>query len=105
MIKINLIIDESGGAIKFKVGELPSRQKPSTGDMYRVVGKTPKSWDDRMNTGRIFQDLDHVVKVYSMWDEEDNKPKPKPEAKFALIGKEAVMKIEDFCATIKNYAK
>ncbi|MEI6835770.1 MAG: hypothetical protein WCK59_02970 [Candidatus Falkowbacteria bacterium] len=104
-VNIDLIINETEEAIKFKISKLPSRQRPGTGDMYRVVGKTPKLWDNRMNTGRVFQDLDHVVKVYSMWDEEDKKPEPKPEAKFALISKEAIMKIEDFCAKIRNYAK
>ena len=102
-IKVNLTINNISGAIKFKVGKIPPKQRPTIGDMYNVIGKTPKSWEHRMNTGRVFEDLCDTLKVYSNWDEQDDKPEPKSGTIFALIDAKSVMKIEDFCRKIKGY--
>lgn len=94
-----------GKPITFEYGELPPRQRPKVGDMYRGLFPIRNSDVEEVahaREGRVVADHGATLEVISSWDEGDN-GKPKPDAKRVCIPADQVMKINDWLREIRGY--
>ncbi|MBI2065390.1 MAG: hypothetical protein HYT62_05085 [Candidatus Yanofskybacteria bacterium] len=93
--RMNISIGERNGAITFNLDNLPARKRPTAGDMFRTV-KSIGNEDERLiGEGRVLRDLGDTLEVISCWDEDD-RGKPRKDAKVVTVRTDAVMKINDW---------
>lgn len=89
--------DQEGGGIMFWSQELPPRQRPTCGDMFRAL--VSQGAQDRME-GRVVADHGETLEVIS-WQEEDEEGKPISGARIVTIPASQTMKICDWRAARK----
>lgn len=82
-------------AISFSFGNLPERQRPAVGDMFRTMKSQANEEEKAVGEGRVIEDLGETLKVISCWDEGDD-GRPKSNAKLITVRDVAVMKINDW---------
>lgn len=83
------------GAILFSMAELPPRQKPQAGDMFRVLITKADESEAAVYEGRVWRDFGDRLDVFSCWDEAGD-GQPLPEAKITQVRTSSVMKINDW---------
>ncbi len=86
---------EGGESIRFELGALPPRQRPTVGDMFRVVSTEADAEERRVGEGRVLMDLDNVFTVIDSWDEKDGGAF-KADATWYRVRADRVMKISDW---------
>jgi len=96
-LSVDLLIGTQDGAISLKIGELPPAQRPTAGDMCRVIGKDLNEVERTLGDGRVVRDLGDTLKVVSSWDTERD-GRVSPNAKYLVVRTKNVMKINDWKA-------
>lgn len=94
-VKIN--IGEKNGALTFSFDELPPRQKPGVGDMFRGLF----SLGAPNMEGRVIRKNGKILTVISCWDEKKD-GNPKSDAKYVELNENSVMKINDWMAGLRE---
>ena len=94
-IEVDLTIGKEDNAITFCVGELPPRQRPQAGDMFRIIKRPRTPKEEYVREGRVIKDLGDTLEVISCWGEDDY-GKKHPDATVVTIRADRVMKINDW---------
>jgi hypothetical protein len=85
-------------AIAFNSPELPPRQRPGKGDMFRTLSS--QGAIEKIE-GRVLKDNGETFEVISCWDEKDN-GMPEKNAEVITINSNQIMKINDWKAERRN---
>lgn len=96
-LSVDLLIGTRNGAIALEIGELPPAQRPTIGDMCRVIGKDLNEVERKLGDGRVVRDLGDTLEVVSSWDTEHD-GRVSPDATYLVVRTKNVMKINDWKA-------
>ena len=83
------------GAITFFFGDLPHRQRPRVGEMFRIIKSLANEEEYSVGEGRVVAENGEALDVISYWDEGGD-GKPEPNAKIVKVRVSSVMKINDW---------
>ena len=92
---VSLTVGTKEGAIAFSFGDLPLRQRPRVGDMFRTMKSLANEAEYNVGEGRVVADNGETLDVISSWDEGDD-GKPKSDAKIVKVRVGSIMKINDW---------
>ena len=93
-----------GGGITFTLNTLPPRQRPTTGDMYRIplsLMPVDLSYDHIPSEGRILADRGDTFTVIGSWDEDPQDGAVRDGARIYEIEAVRVMKINDYLSAMR----
>ncbi len=93
-VNADLIVGKKNDAAIFSVGKLPPRQKPQSGDMFRVIRRR-KMLTGSIREGRVLNELGDTLEVIA-WADEDEHGNKRADAKVVTINVNQVMKINDW---------
>lgn len=100
-LSVDLLIGTRDGAISLMIGELPPVQRPTAGDMCRVIGEDLNEAERRLGDARVVRDLGDTLEVVSSWDTERD-GRVSPDAKYLVVRTKNVMKINDWKANRRD---